>query len=149
MWTDVSGLSPPTPAPQQAAEGLRVESHCGAHPTLILMVLMQEGKSRPPEILSLDLWPWGLISFFLGHRGLSAKTPSLTNDPCGSQRTSPCPLRAPPPPVPCSPEHPVQSLWGGGSKAVGQALGVALCHWVWFCSLGQLPWASVFPSAVG
>lgn len=118
------------PITQQAAEGLGVKSHCGAHPTLILTALMQEGKLRPPEVSALDLWPWSLISFFLGLSGLSAKALSLTNDPSRSQHTSPCPLRAPPPPFPCSPAHPVQSVWGGGSKAVGQALGVALCHWV-------------------
>lgn len=142
MWIDVWTLSshPHGPAGSRGAEG---KSYSGALRMLILMALLQ-------EIMTLDLRPWSLISFFLGHSGLSAKTLSLTNDPSKSQHTSPCPLRAPPPPpppVPCSPEHPVQSLWGGGSKAVGQARGVALYHWVWFCILGQLLWTSVFPSA--
>jgi hypothetical protein len=112
IWIDVSALSPPTqpPAGSRGAEGGK-PLWCPPHTNSNGFDAGREIKAS--RDLTLELWPWSLISFFLGHRGLSAKTLSLTNDSCGSQHTSPCPLRVPPPPISCSPEHPVQSLWGG------------------------------------
>lgn len=73
MWTNVFGLSPPTLIALQAAETGVGGSYCGTHPTPVLRAVVQEGKPRPPGILTLDLRPWSLISCFSVHSGLRAK----------------------------------------------------------------------------